>query len=203
MRVKFTKEALLDHLNIDENALIEFIKLGLLTPEGWENLSFSKLLTNLYPGFTASWTLREVQHFESIRRLFEKNYHVFFRKIENNFNTFEVKLEELFERISEHDLDIKYLISQVQKVIDEQYEYIDANEFCETTGYSKRTFYNAISIVDPDVPTMKLQIPFYKSLLWVKRGRKWMTRRSEFEELRKNFSYDVLLVERHRREKSS
>jgi len=201
LRIKFTKSALLERLGIDEQSLIEFIKLGLLIPEGWDNLSFSELVLRLHNDFKAVWSIAEVERFELVMRTFQKNYHLFARQLNLRFDDVQNSIASLSTKLDDHDHTIKFLLAQIQKSVDEQFEYIDANEFCETTGYSKRHFYNSIRIIDPNVPTMKLNIAFYKSLLWVKRGRKWMTRRSEFEELRKNFTYDVLLVEKHRKEK--
>lgn len=199
MRIKFTKNVLLERLNIDEKSLMEFIRLGLLIPEGWENISYSQLIMKLEKGFQAVWYLHEVEKFEEIMRMFQKNYHLFVNQIERRFNSLENSFENISTHIQEHDHAVKFLLTGIRKIFEEQYDYITADEFCETTGYSKRTFYNAIRIVDTDVPTMKLDIQFYKGLLWIKRGRRWMARRAEFEDLRKNFSYDLLLIEKHRK----
>ena len=73
------------------------------------------------------------------------------------------------------------------------------NEFRGITRYKLQTFRNNVHIIDSKALVMRLDIEFYKDLVWHKIKNKWQTPLQDFLQLRKGFKYDLWIDEKKRK----
>jgi len=80
---KYTYNALQDRFRIPESDLGAFIEAGLLVPDEWQDFNAVRRAEHVQEGFRmATWDVQEVERFERLIRIFQRNDSLFTQHVE-------------------------------------------------------------------------------------------------------------------------
>ncbi len=187
-----------EELGISEDAVREFISLGILVPDGWYNPDIQIRINKEGLG-AACWLDFEVERFQKMLRLAHRQHVPLMARMEalvhSHLNDFGEKLKQLqrdMDKVSGH-------MHQLRRDVFKNEQMVDLNYFCKLTGYKHQTVLNNREYMNAEHTMMRLQFNAYKDLIWYKIKGKWQASYGELMELRRHFTYELYLDERKRK----
>ena len=203
MRYKYSLQAVLEELHLDQRDVEAFITQGVLLPDEWFHWNEAQRFKVIADNFSmVVWDLSELQRFRELRSMFHKTYMPALEKLSITLIDLKHYFTSDFSDLRQSQAAILNRLAELKIFIDRKDRYIDLKKFCATTGYKLQSCYNSIIIIDSVIPSARLDIPFYRDLIWIKKGKKWQARLIDFEELRRGFRYELRLEERKRKSKN-
>ncbi len=203
MKTKFTVEDLKELFHISEDEILKFIKLGLLVPDKWPDKGegFIEIdINNITDEFDfCIWDIKEIDKFSTIINLIKDQYLSIYHTINSRLNEIESNLINKLGYLSGKLTNLRSDFIKFRYRIERKELMIDAIYFCEITGYTTNYFRKKVKKLDEEGQIMRLQISFYKSLIWHKIKGRWLTPFIDFEELRSNFRYELYIQEQKRK----
>jgi len=175
----------------------------LLVPDNWPEYSNSQKASYIKEDFRfASWSAEELERFEMITFLFQKNYQIFYQRVGTKLDTMEFKADDSFRAITAMMKKILLEMADLKHHVDKRDTMIDSNYFCGETGYTMGSFNNQTKIYETGpVEKAHVLLGVYRTLVWTrpKGTKKWKCPLMEFDKLRSGFTYEMQVEEKKRK----
>lgn len=200
MIYRYNLASLQERFELSVNDIERFIEQGILLPEKWElsnHLQQQKLIKENFAFCT--WIIDEVERFNTIINLAKDKHLTFYHMLNSRLNEITSNFNHNFNIILSKIESLNYNFNELRAQLDRREIMIDNKYFSEITGYKPQTFRNNVQIIDDKGQMMRLNIDYYKDLIWHKIKGKWQTPLQQFEQLRSGFNYAVYLDERKRK----
>jgi len=198
MRKKFDMRYLEKHLRLDAGTVSRLIDCGLLLPDGWSHFDALQRVRHADDGFrNVIWDLSELDRFRNVQQVFFNSF-ILTAFINKSLDDISVDLKNIFTGLQRMDFKFTAALTELRFTLTARGEWMTSKEFCVKTGYSLQYFHNSINRIDDK--TMYLGISYYQSLIWRKMGKLWKCPLEDFNRLRQNFRYELVLAEKKRRD---